>query len=352
MRQVLRTLFDLIGAFFAWWLRELASLLPPPLKRLFKSGGERYLLEMQDGEPRLYRLKGRKAEPVEIGVNGGGKSGKPATVALALPASQAATREAELPLATEENLRQVLGFEMDRLSPFSQADVYFDYKILKRDAKRERLKLSIFLSPRPKVDALIAKAEQRGFAVNAVDVSCNKAGQTLGVNLLPRTAAPRPSRTGRLLAGALTATAAVLLFLAVQIPFERKALYAEALNQRVAVERARVTALRKLEKEIATLQDQGGSMQDHKRADTLTLALVDQVTRLLPDDVWLIQLSLAGDRLQLSGFSPASSKLLTTFEESPMFGETVFRAPVTQDPRLGLERFSLSLRVIPAGPKP
>lgn len=352
MKQVLHTAFHLIGTFFAWWLRELASLLPPPLKRLFKSGGERFLLEMRDDEPRLYRLKGRKAEPLEISIDDSTNSGKPAAVALALPASQVATREVELPLATEENLRQVLGFEMDRLSPFSQADVYFDYRILERDAKRERLRLSLLLAPRPKVDALIAEAERQGFVVKAVDVSCNKAGQTLGVNLLPQTAAPRPSRSGRVLAGALTATSAALLFLAVQIPFERKALYAEALNQRVAVERARVTALRKLEKEIAALQDQGSSVQDGKRANTLTLALVDQVTQLLPDDAWLIQLSLTGDRLQLSGFSPASSKLLTTFEESPMFGETVFRAPVTQDPRLGLERFSLSLRVMPARAKP
>jgi general secretion pathway protein L len=89
------------------------------------------------------------------------------------------------------------------------------------------------------------------------------------------------------------------------------------------------------------------SLEDLKRRNAFTLALLDQVTRLLPDDAWLNQLSLNGERLDLGGFSPNSSKLVTTFEESPQFTETVFRAPVTQDPRLGLERFSLSTRLTP-----
>lgn len=342
MIKFLQQVLSLIGAFFRWWSGELAALIPRPLRRLFRQGSERLLLEIDDGITKLYRLRGNRAELLDLSA----KIQKPAGVTLVLPSNQLVTRETELPLAAEENLREVLGFEMDRLTPFSQAEVYYDFRIQERDSKRERIRLSVLLSPRRMIDALIAEAERRGFTVKAVDVSAGETGKTLGVNLLPAPPVVRSSRLGQAVAAALTVTAALLLFLAIEIPLERKAEYSQALSQRVAEERGRVAALRKLEQEIAGLQNQGAALGDLKRGDNLTLALVDQVTRLLPDDAWLTQLSLAGDRLQLSGFSPASSKLLTTFEESPLFTETVFRAPVTQDPRLGLERFSLSLRVV------
>jgi general secretion pathway protein L len=186
-----------------------------------------------------------------------------------------------------------------------------------------------------------------GLRIVALDVATEFPGRPLGVNLLPQATRPRSSRLTRGLAGALSVAAVVLLTVALQIPLQRKGDYAAALDARVTAERTRVGALRRLEEEIAGLQVADSSLEDLKRRNAFTLALLDQVTRLLPDDAWLNQLSVNGERLDLGGFSPNSSKLVTTFEESPQFTETVFRAPVTQDPRLGLERFSLSTRLTP-----
>ena len=38
-----------------------------------------------------------------------------------------------MPAATEENLPQVLSFEMDRLTPFRSDEVYFDHRVVGRD---------------------------------------------------------------------------------------------------------------------------------------------------------------------------------------------------------------------------
>ncbi len=346
MIGLLKNLFDLIGGFFGWWSGELAALIPPPLRRLSKSGGEGLLLEMTEGTPQLYRRRGAKplGKGHDLQATLGRRKGKPAAVTLVLPQAEVVTRQAELPLAAEENLLEVVGFEMDRLTPFSREEVYYTSRITKRDAKNGRLGVAVMLAPRQKVDALMTDLRDQGLRVDAVDLATEQPGRPLGVNLLPQAMSAPSSRLGRVIAGALTATAAVLLFLAVQIPLERKADYAAALGERVTAERARVSELRRLEEEIAGLQTDDSSLLDHKQEATLSLEVVEQVTRLLPDDTWLNQLSLSGNRLELGGFSPNSSKLITVFERSSKFTEAVFRAPVTQDPRLGLERFSISMR--------
>ena len=70
------------------------------------------------------------------------------------------------------------------------------------------------------------------------------------------------------------------------------------------------------------------------------------VTEVLPDDTWLYQLRVNENRLEISGYAPNSSSLIQIFEDAPGFAEPKFRAPVTQDPKLGVDRFSLELKIL------
>jgi len=345
MTTALSAITRLVGGFLGWWLGELTALIPAAVRERLHGSGERLLLEMRPEGEAFYRLRGRKAVPLDAEAASSCKANT--AIALALPSSDVVTRPTQLPLAAEENLHEVVGFEMDRLTPFSRDEVYYACRVTGRDAKAGRLLVDVLLAPRRRIDALLAVLKDRGVRIGSVDVASVTPGKPLGVNLLPEAARPAPSRLGRILGGALTATAVVLLVIGLQIPLQRKADHAAALEARVAEERARLAVLRTLEKEIAALSVRDTSVQDLKRESILALALLEQVTRLLPDDAWLNQLSLSGDRLDVAGFSPNSSKLITTFEQSPDFAEAAFRAPVTQDPRLGLERFSLSMRVAP-----
>ncbi len=51
-------------------------------------------------------------------------------VVLCLPKDKALTRALTLPLAAEENLREVLAFEMNRQTPFRADQVYYDYMVV------------------------------------------------------------------------------------------------------------------------------------------------------------------------------------------------------------------------------
>ena len=62
-------------------------------------------------------------------------TGETGEVILCLPADKVLTRTLTLPLATEENLREVLAFQMDRQTPFTVEQVYYDYGVVARGRK-------------------------------------------------------------------------------------------------------------------------------------------------------------------------------------------------------------------------
>ena len=57
------------------------------------------------------------------------------------------------------------------------------------------------------------------------------------------------------------------------------------------------------------------------------------------------QLNLRDGTLQLYGFARTASELIGLLEQSSLFRTPQFRSPVTQDPRLGEERFHLSVDI-------
>ncbi|MEW6188421.1 MAG: PilN domain-containing protein [Thermodesulfobacteriota bacterium] len=57
-------------------------------------------------------------------------------VVLSLPKSWAVIRTADYPSTVLENLSNVLGFELDRITPFNPETAYFDFHTIKEDASR------------------------------------------------------------------------------------------------------------------------------------------------------------------------------------------------------------------------
>ena len=74
---------------------------------------------------------------------------------VALGPDEALVRRVTMPAATEENLRQVLEFEMDRLTPFRADEVYFDYRVVSRDVAAGQLVIQLAVARREAVDARV-----------------------------------------------------------------------------------------------------------------------------------------------------------------------------------------------------
>jgi general secretion pathway protein L len=65
----------------------------------------------------------------------------------------------------------------------------------------------------------------------------------------------------------------------------------------------------------------------------------------LPDSVWLTDLRIEGEAVEISGLAKSAAGLLPLIERSAHFVDATLAAPLTLDPREDKERFSVRVRV-------
>lgn len=273
--------------------------------------------------------------------------GEARPLALTLPKDSVLQKNLTLPLATEENLRQVLEFQLEQLTPFAPGDVYFGYEVLARDFERGQLKIAFVVTPRDAVDAAVKTLEGQGSPVHAVFVEelLNR-GQL--INLLPRRLvnAPSPLWQGANLWLFLLSGILVLATLAMPLVIKREAVI--QLLPWVEKGKKAAEAVDVVRRELDVRIEQHNFVLEKRRATPPVIQVLEELTRVLPDDTWVQTIDLKGKELQIQGETASSVRLIGLFEQSPLFKDASFRSPLTKGQTSGSERYQLSLQVRPA----
>jgi general secretion pathway protein L len=118
-----------------------------------------------------------------------------------------------------------------------------------------------------------------------------------------------------------------------------------ATNEQVTRARAAAIEVDAVRKQIDATLRLNEFLAKRKTDRPTVTELLDEVTRLLPDNTWLAQLTLRDRTLALTGTSARAAALIAELEQSRLLSGVSFSAPVTQDPRQGGERFNLSATV-------
>lgn len=341
--------------FWRWWIAELLAVLPERLRQKVHLGPERLVLTLVDNSVTVSRedfegtqllqrySRGPDVDDQEIAalVRSWVETGYEPIIKL--PANRVLSKTIDLPLAVAENLRQVLGFEMDRYTPFKAEQVYYDFRVLDRQTAQRRLRVALFIAPRQLVDDSLARLAEWGVHPVAVESE-----QDSSINLLP----PEKRLVKRGLTlnlnRALMALACLLLAAAVVMPLWEMRGVVVTLNQRLADANRAAQGVEALRAERNSLLEETRFLIDKKQSRPPVIEIMDELTRILPDTTWLLNFQLNGDNLVIQGESPASSELIEIIEASPYFYGTSFRAPVTKNPRSGLEGFQISTQIVPA----
>ena len=130
-----------------------------------------------------------------------------------------------------------------------------------------------------------------------------------------------------------------------------------ALGRQVDTARGQASVSEGLRTELERLSAEYNFALERKYAFPPTVQVLDEVTKLLPDDTWLTQMELKTTtrgkdtqrELMLRGESGNAGRLITLFEESKVFAQAAPRSPTTKiQPGTG-EIFDLvaQLRTLP-----
>lgn len=342
--------------FYQWWLGELLSMVPAGVQKLFGGGAEYLVLTRDEHGVALSHLRpGGETELVHLPLNETGGESRArylqehaalseAKIALRLTSSQGLRKQFKLPKAAEENLHQVVSFEMDRMTPFKSGQVYFSTVIVSRLKATRQLLVDLILTPRAKLDALLDELAAAGWRPDIVYLAGDaKPG---GYNLLPDKFKPPQSRWPGLINGTLGIVAFSLVTLMIALPIWSARTEANRLQGEVKKTAKIAQEVEAMREESEKLLHQARFLQDKKHTEPVLVDTLEELSRVIPDGTWLNGMQFMNRRIVIQGQSPSASSLIQSIENSVFFHSVSFVSPVTKDTSNGLERFQIASDVV------
>ena len=320
----------LSSRFLRWWLGELSSMVPAWIRSPTVTASSFVLVPLDQANAQVDSKDGRAQREL----------------ALTLPPNLLLRKTITLPLATEENLRQVLEFQLEQYTPFSANQVYFGFAVLARNFEVGQLTVEFVATPRNAVDAAMKTLNDAGSPVRAVFAADMLTGASL-VNLLPSTLGKKRSPLKHGVNPWLGTLVALMAITAMAVPLVIKR---EAVVQMMPwVEKAKTAAetVDSLRRDLETRVDQHNYLLQKRQTLPTVIQSLEELTRILPDGTWVGSIDIKDKELQVQGETNASVKLIGLFEQSSIFRDASFRSPLTKVNASSNERFHLSLQIRP-----
>jgi len=361
-----RTVASLAARFFGWWFGELRACIPPVLRRLVAGRRRRLYLLLRDEVTELYEESGGKPRvfasleqdapdaAARVLLQRLQDKGPWAEILAVIPAERALRRRLQLPMAVAENLRESIGFDIDRLTPFRAEEVVYQTWIAGMDRQRAQITCELTVVPRATVDAALKRAGILGIRPDRVAVEPEEEGAASPAETAPSRIYLPVVLGGRVdrwlpwrLPAALAGLAVLLALAGLYLHFDRSDAVLAAYAAETAKYRKAADATAKLREQVQTLARTRAAAATQREALPLVVDVLAELTARLPDDTWLADLRLSDAHMQLSGYASSAATLVPIIENSPMFQGARLSGPVLPDASMLRERFSIEADLTP-----
>jgi general secretion pathway protein L len=349
---VLRSLPALAMASFAaafdWWCAELKAMVPGALRSRLGLIRPALRAGLNDGTLLLEAGLAGRSQQVYCGPAESVSVAKALVfwrqrldtgrmdVEIMLDAGDVLVRRIELPLAAQHRLAEALNFELSRHTPFGPGDVYMTWQA--GAPQSDRLPVVLSVVARDHVAALTERLRVFGLV---------PAAACLGETRF-RMAGRSGLRWPALISATLAAVIAVLVFLLADIEVGRQEDLLARVNAELVRERRNAVEVERWKTELAQAERRQHFFGE-KLGDKRVAVALDRLSRDLPNDVWLQQMTLQNGEIRLYGYAPEPATVINLLEASGQFENAKFRSPSTRRAGSAVDRFDISAQIRKGG---
>lgn len=265
-----------------------------------------------------------------------------AETVLLLPRNLALVRSLQLPSTAASRLRDVVRFEIERQTPFTQEQVYFDAvpdPAFRRG--KETLSVTLVVVPRARLDAAVESAATHTTRLVAVDIT-DAIGNRFGANLLPAPSRYRRPELWRRWNIALSLVCMIAFIgLLIGLLHARERGVTELTRQTETI----LAQASDVEQRAAVLGEARRLSEHLPLADSPTaLELLSQLSATLPTDSHFIQIELDAGVITARGQTRDLPAVLSALGKSSLWGTPELTGSRTL-PEGDKQEFSLRLRL-------
>ncbi len=344
-----------IPRFLSWWGEELRACLPLRWRERFRVS-ERSVLLRRDGDElvveamrertvaELGRLAMDPPEALPAAINELlGEDSRESRRVLLVDPQAVLRRTLHLPVAALENLSSVLGFELDRQTPFRADQVHYDSRVMPYPADARQVPVQLALVTRERLAHELTVIDGLASTLSAVDV-VEADGSRAGFNFLPAEQRARRSYTFIWLMAGLATAVVFFLWLGMSQMITNRADAVQRLQVEVDAQRDEARAVMRLRDELDAAAEGANFLAVEKANQPSMLLMLEELTRLLPDDTFVERLSASRGELTMAGQSEQAPQLVKLLQNASTFRSAALSGAIQPDARTGKDRFNLAAR--------
>lgn len=242
-------------------------------------------------------------------------------------------RRTRLPVLKADELRQAIELEARSSSPFPWASTLYGYTIVH--------------APDGWLDIEIALTRRRTDLDGSLPPYAQGCTGPIPMGHAQARQSPSWYRDGWTLT--LLAALALVAFIGMLTPTLLMRADVRAGNEALARLSAATAPLQTQRDELLRLQQDLEQIQAYARIHPIPLALLDDITRAIPDGSWLIKMELKHGHLTLDGYADDSGVIVSALERIPGLKDVHLGSGVTRNPGNGKEIFRIDARLDQGG---
>jgi Tfp pilus assembly protein PilN len=131
------------------------------------------------------------------------------------------------------------------------------------------------------------------------------------------------------------------LFVPLQVEKDRL----REIDRQINMRKDEVRSIEKIKSDIEVLSKQIALVNNFRHDKPFDIDLVKELTLVIPKNVWLTRIRIAGPQVNIEGYAPSATSLIQLLEGSKYFQKAEFSSPTFRDARMNMDRFQIKMEI-------